>query len=116
MGRIIAFPYAVPPEVIRYGHEANLWADADRKRLGFKMEPIYWRGLDKYTDRPGTVVSIFPIEKTDEAMLRIDWLEDQLTKYVRLTNYRELQRTHKSLINQFLRNGIRLYLANSECV
>ena len=114
MGKIIAFPYAVPQEVIHHGHEASLWADADRRRLGFKMEPIRWENLDEFFERPNTMVSLFPIDNTGEAILRIDWLKEQLVKYVRLTNYRELQLSHKNLINQFLRNGIMLYLANSE--
>ena len=114
MKRIIPFPYSVPPEVALYGYEANRWANAERERLGFKMEPIRWENLDEYVEKHDVMVSLFPVSGTDEAMLRVDWFEKQLTKYVRLTNYRKLQLTHKDLIDQLLRNGIMLYLANRQ--
>lgn len=113
---VIIFPYSVPQEVIEHGYEAYLWADEDRKRLGFKMEPIRWVNLNEYVDDPKAMISLFPIYKSSEAILRVDWTIEQLTKYVRLTNYRELQRTHKDFIDQFLLNGIKLYLANCKNV
>lgn len=114
MGKIIQFPRSEPPEVALYGAEATAWADAERRRLGFQMQPIRWEHLEQYSDHDGVVISIFPLQGAEDAMLRIDWLADQLTKYVRLTNYTELRRTYPGLISRFLSNGIALYLANGK--
>ena len=63
----------------------------------------------KYQDKPETLVSVYPIEGSDQAMIRIDWFDDNSVRYCLLTNFRELCDNAPELMQKFIENGIKLF-------
>ena len=90
-------------------YEATAWAEADRRRLGCEMDRVRLTGIKDFTDRPETLVSVFPIKGSKEALLRIDWFDDHLTRYCLLTNFYEALADNFVMMRRFVENGLDLY-------